>query len=306
LTDLKASNVLFHLAGGVQNWTSENIYETLGEPDTEALDRLDEHAMEVPIEVVMPIDASKFIDAGLVDWERVVITDFGQSYMIEGRPTNYTPATAVNYRAPETIFENQFTTATDVWSLGCLFFQIRAGFPLFDPWCSTTASILCEIVYLLGKLPEPWWSSFTDRSEYFDDNGNPKLQGGRKNIRAQLYSIGTEDFPPHPGKQDGPMFEPLGTRLSEEEVDLMDDLLGKMLKLRPEERITMDEVVRHPWFLHHDRVIQAKHNPEKLVTQAEIVRPSWLSFQTHFESGLQCSALRKSKAESSRSDGRWR
>jgi serine/threonine-protein kinase SRPK3 len=111
--------------------------------------------MEVPVEVVMPINASKFIDAGLVDYERVVITDFGQSYMIKERPANYTLATAINYRAPETSVDNQFTTATDVWSLGCLFFEIRAGFPLFDPWGSTTTSILDQNTYLLGNFPEP-------------------------------------------------------------------------------------------------------------------------------------------------------
>jgi serine/threonine-protein kinase SRPK3 len=44
------------------------------------------------------------------------------------------------------------------------------------------------------------------------------------------------------------LIEETGTRLAEEEVELLGDLLEKMLRYRPEERLTMDEVIRHPWF----------------------------------------------------------
>jgi len=65
-------------------------------------------------------------------------------------------------------------------------------------------------------------------------------------IRAQLEEIGVEDRPPT--RDDGPMIEPVGTRLEEEEIVLLNDLLEKMLKYRPEERMSIKEVVRHPWF----------------------------------------------------------
>ena len=44
------------------------------------------------------------------------------------------------------------------------------------------------------------------------------------------------------------MFERTGTALESEEVDLLTNLLEGMLKYRPEERVTISEVVRHPWF----------------------------------------------------------
>ena len=47
---------------------------------------------------------------------------------------------------------------------------------------------------------------------------------------------------------DGPMMEPPGTRLEEEELELLSNLLEKMLRYQPEKRITITEVVRHPWF----------------------------------------------------------
>lgn len=46
----------------------------------------------------------------------------------------------------------------------------------------------------------------------------------------------------------GSMFEYPDTVLSRKETDLLEDLLGRMLRYKPEERISMEEVVAHPWF----------------------------------------------------------
>lgn len=65
-------------------------------------------------------------------------------------------------------------------------------------------------------------------------------------IRMKLFEIGKHDDPP--SENEGPMIENSGVRLPEEEVDLLADLLHKMLKYRPEERICIQDVIRHPWF----------------------------------------------------------
>lgn len=49
------------------------------------------------------------------------------------------------------------------------------------------------------------------------------------------------------------MIETVGTQLVEVEVELLNDLLAKMLKYDPEKRITIQEVVRHPWFEYTSR-----------------------------------------------------
>jgi serine/threonine-protein kinase SRPK3 len=64
----------------------------------------------------------------------------------------------------------------------------------------------------------------------------------------QLERIGVEDMPP-PTDDDGPMIEPLGTRLEEEEIVLLSDLLEMMLKYRLEERMSIEEVVRYSIFM---------------------------------------------------------
>jgi serine/threonine-protein kinase SRPK3 len=275
LTDLKSSNILFQLARDMPDWSNEAVYEKLGGLVAGDVQRYDGQPIghSAPAKVVEPIKTTKFLETGIVDWESVAIIDFGQSYMIGQCPTDYVPTTAPHYRAPESRFDLQCTSATDVWSLGCLLFEIRAGFPLFDPTWASGTLILVQYVNMLGKLPEPWWTSFTNRLEYFEENGDPKRKEDRTSIRAQLRSVGTWDSPSGGDWDNAPMFEPLGTRLSEHEIELLGDLVSKMVRYRPEERITMDEVVRHPWFSCQTPVVLARYSPEKHVAMEEVVPP---------------------------------
>ena len=172
------------------------------------------------------------------------------------------PGTELDYLAPETSFEGRTGLETDVWALGCAIFEIRAGCPLFDPFFSSYTDILVRTVGTLGRLPDPWWGSFEDRAVWFEEDGEPKsveaqeraqaddepefpFEVPKSSIGEKLRSIGTQDDPPY--SDEGPMMEKSGVKL-DEEVKLLEDLLRKMLRYRPEERIGMQEVVEHPWF----------------------------------------------------------
>jgi serine/threonine protein kinase len=187
--------------------------------------------------------------------ENIIVIDFGQSLATNRPPKDYKPATAIHYMSPEARFETRVSPASDIWALACTIFEIRAGFPLFDPFLGT--AVVRETVETLGKLPEPWWSAFEHRHLWFEENGEPKpreiqklegvlLPAIKSSIRQKLREIGEQDEPPE--ADEGPMIETIGTRLEEGEAVLLGDLLKKMLKYRPEERIAIQEVVRHPWF----------------------------------------------------------
>lgn len=107
----------------------------------------------------------------------------------------------------------------------------------------------------LGKLPEPWWSAFENHQLWFNEDGKPKarrlqqvlLPAEKTSIKQKLASIGNHgDW-----EVDGQMMEPHGTRLDEIEIQILGDLLEKMLHYRPEDRITISKVISHrshPWF----------------------------------------------------------
>jgi serine/threonine protein kinase len=186
-----------------------------------------------------------------------MISDYGQSYSIACPPKDYGPGTVLNYLSPETRFEERTGFEADIWALGCAIFEIRAGTPLFEPFFGCDTDILRQTVETLGRLPDPWWSSFEERAQWFEEDGEPRsveaqerdgilLQAIKSSIREKLCSIGTEDDPPD--FDEGPMVEKPGVGLDEGEAELLEDLLHKILRYRPEERIGMREVVEHPWF----------------------------------------------------------
>ncbi|KAH9834770.1 uncharacterized protein C8Q71DRAFT_710987, partial [Rhodofomes roseus] len=182
------------------------------------------------------------------------VHDFGQSYSIASPPNDY-PGTAMNYLPPEMRFEGRAGLEADVWNLGCAIFEIRAGCPLFESFFGSDADILRQTVEVLGKLPDPWWGSFREHALWFEENGEPRstqaqqssgvlIPSSKSSIQARLHSIGTLDEPP--SVDEGPMIEKPGSALDEEEIGLLGDLLVKMLRYRPEERMPMREVMCHP------------------------------------------------------------
>ncbi|VDB91690.1 unnamed protein product [Peniophora sp. CBMAI 1063] len=256
--DVTTSNVLFALAPHVLQWSDADLYAWLGEPETEMVRTSDGSAPppHVPAELVAPIDNYKLTDTSLLQ-ERVILGDFGQSYAISSPPPGYEPGTVFNYISPEARFEGRAGLEADVWALGCAIFEIRAGRPLFESFFGDDTDIMKQTVGMLGRLPDPWWAKFEGREAWFEENGEPKsieeqeragvfIKASKSSIRDQLREIGTQDDPP-PG-DDGRMIERTGVTLPEREVELLGDLLERMLRYRPEERIKMDEVIKHPWF----------------------------------------------------------
>jgi serine/threonine protein kinase len=261
--DLTSDNILFRVPETLRRWSDTEVYSYMGRPVTGEVRTCgrEPRSIHAPLDLIEPIDASKFLHESHLQ-EAVTVIDYGQSYAIASPPRDYKPVTRVNYMSPELAFEERICLETDVWSLGCAIFEIRAGRPLFDSFFNSDVYVLVQIVQTLGRLPDPWWGSFEglieDRTPRFrEDHGEPKsikaqeraghiLQPSKSSIGDELRSIGSRDDPPY--SDEGPMMEKSGVRLDKDEAELLEDLLRKMLRYRPEERIGMREVVEHPWF----------------------------------------------------------
>jgi serine/threonine-protein kinase SRPK3 len=183
--------------------------------------------------------------------ENIAIIDFGKTYATGNRPDNYTPAAGLNYMPPEMRFDDLVSNASDVWALGCLIYEIRAGSALFSSCCARERAIMSAVA-LLGKMPERWWNKWEFRHKWFDEDGRPKQTEGpayrviSTTFEDEIRRIGRDDL--SPSQDQRAMIEKTGTLLEEEEAILLGDLLEKMVRWEPEDRISMDEVVRHPWF----------------------------------------------------------
>ncbi|XP_020261534.1 cyclin-dependent kinase G-2 isoform X1 [Asparagus officinalis] len=127
------------------------------------------------------------------------------------------------YRSPELLLgAKEYSTAIDMWSLGCIMAELLAKEPLFSG--KTEFDQLDKIFRTLGTPNEKIWPGFA------------KLPGVKVNFVRQPYNRLREKFPPT-------SFSGRPT-LSEAGFDL----LNKLLTYDPEKRITAEAALDHDWF----------------------------------------------------------
>lgn len=265
-TDLTTSNILLQLSDQTKNWSDRDIYGKLGQPITEKVQAAiegDDVPKSGPSYLVEPLHFSdlhrKYFS------EKILLIDFDQSFLLRSLPVDGV-GTPIAYSSPEAIFDRKAGIKSDIWALGSTIFEIRAGTQLFASFFGGPNEILRQMVQTLGKLPEPWWNSWEQRKMYFDDDGKPKTSWVNNITLAveypltqQVTDIGAEDDQVCSNKgdedatsssflADGSILEPLGTRLTQGEAQLLEDLIGRIVRYDQDERLPTEEIIRHPWF----------------------------------------------------------
>ena len=83
------------------------------------------------------------------------------------------------YAAPEVIFDELVSPASDVWAMGNLLHYILSGGQEMGSSVisgrpnPTDEEVLKNIVLVLGKLPDRWWQRWEERRKYFDEEASP-------------------------------------------------------------------------------------------------------------------------------------
>ncbi|CAH8362872.1 unnamed protein product [Eruca vesicaria subsp. sativa] len=127
------------------------------------------------------------------------------------------------YRAPELLLgAKQYSTAIDMWSLGCIMAELLAKAPLFNG--KTEFDQLDKIFRVLGTPNESIWPGFS------------KLPGVKVNFVKHQYNLLRKKFPAT-SFTGSPVLSDAGF-----------DLLNKLLTYDPERRITVDAALKHEWF----------------------------------------------------------
>lgn len=264
--------MLFQVSDKVYDWTDEQLYAALGKPKTEPIIAEDGSDPEphAPAVMVEPLLFDPFIDAGVLQ-AKVTLIDFGQSYF-HRPPQGYEVAGPLHYRAPELFFDSQADFASDIWALACTTFQLRTGNALLDDFLASKSDTLASMVQTFGKFPEPWWTTWKDRENWFEESGEaveyerseeameeggpretyPHPSAGEWPIRRLLGELGKNDSEIRKPLAEPNMIEKRGVQLKPAEAELLEDLLTKMLQYRSEDRISMEEVVKHPWYAYTD------------------------------------------------------
>ncbi|RXG51700.1 Serine/threonine-protein kinase Doa [Armadillidium vulgare] len=133
-----------------------------------------------------------------------------------------------HYRAPEVILELGWSQPCDVWSIGCIMFELYLGITLFQTHDNREHLAMMERI--LGPIP---------------------YRMGRK-TRTNYFYHGTLDWDEKSsaGRYVRENCKPLRSyqMSSDEDHRLLFDLISQMLEYEPSQRILLAEALRHPFF----------------------------------------------------------
>jgi non-specific serine/threonine protein kinase len=167
----------------------------------------------------------------LTNQGKLKIGDFGLARAF-GIPVNTFSNEVVTlwYRAPDVLLGSRtYNTSIDIWSAGCIMAEMYTGRPLFPG--TTNEDELQKIFRLLGTPSEQSWPGISQFPEY----------------KPSFHVYATQDLR---------MFLP--------QIDAQGlDLLGRMLQLRPELRISAKDALQHPWFTDLPRLKQQQQQQQQ-------------------------------------------
>ncbi|XP_045581351.1 probable serine/threonine-protein kinase dyrk2 isoform X2 [Procambarus clarkii] len=185
-----------------------------------------ENILFVDSDYNLTYDPKKKRDIRTVKKTDIQLIDFGSATF--DHEHHSTIVSTRHYRAPEVILELGWQQPCDVWSIGCIMFELYLGITLFQTHDNREHLAMMERI--LG--PIPYRMGRKTRTKYFYHG---KLDWDEKSSAGRYVR---ENCKPLRSYQTN----------SDEDHRLLFDLISKMLEYEPAQRISLTESLRHPFF----------------------------------------------------------
>lgn len=172
----------------------------------------------------------------------IKIIDFGSSCHI-GK-TMYPYIQSRFYRSPEVLLGLPYDQAIDIWSFGCILYELHTGDPIFNG--NSEQDQVFKITETFGIPPSHMLERGRKTANYF--RRNSKTQAWERVVtRTEYLPVGSRKLSSLLGSSTG---GPGGRRRGEpghtrEDYERFEDLLRKLMALDPAERITPAEAMNH-------------------------------------------------------------
>ncbi|KAG5960454.1 hypothetical protein E4U57_008194 [Claviceps arundinis] len=177
--DLHTRNLAI-VVPGLDSLNEEDFIARLGKFQTGAVTKLDDGpwAPNVPTQIIFPA-LFREQDIMAAPCPSIKIIDFGETFFSDDAPS--TLNTPLVLRAPEIIFGDPLDLRVDLWSAGCLIFELVVGFPLFHGWIPP--HVVDDMLALTAEeLPSRWqaqWRAMQqdepNRGVYFHDDADAEF-----------------------------------------------------------------------------------------------------------------------------------
>lgn len=216
------------------------VYEKYYKPDPYPVVRTDGQPVtspSVPKNVYTPNWLGKPSDEVILSEAKLSLTDFGTAFD-PSQETRLISFTHLQNQPPEARFEptKPLAFSSDVWSLGLAVWEIMGAGPFMSSFLFDQDEVTADQMDGLGPLPQEWWEKWEARTKDFTEDGRPK--GGRE-VWSFKKRFDMTIQEPRIGEGTAQMDEHEGCAFIE--------VIKGMLRFRPEERMTSEQVLRSDW-----------------------------------------------------------
>lgn len=160
----------------------------------------------------------------------IIIADFGNSCPISDHLS--TQIQTRNYRSPEVVIEANYGTPVDIWSIGCIAFELATGKVLFNPQpienLSKNEIHLALMIQIFGNVPKAVRDTGLLSSNYFTESGD--LINVDTSERRTMFETLVKVYKWAPGH-----------------AYPFSEFLSIMLQYDPNKRATAAQCLQHKW-----------------------------------------------------------
>ncbi|KAI9150682.1 putative Serine protein kinase [Paramyrothecium foliicola] len=175
------------------------------------------------------------------DGLKIKLSDMGGAYFFSNPPIKI--VTPLGLRSPELVLAGNINEKLDIWSFGCILFEIITGSPLFciPDLEGRDDDHLLALIATLGPLPDDLFKLWANSSLYFTPE--------RKLFNCQIGGVSSGEEPLLVEQLTmEELFDQAAPEISEEEAKEIKQLIRRILTYDPMERPTAAEILSDPWF----------------------------------------------------------
>lgn len=248
--NLHLRNLLLKLPPTFNEFSVREFREQFGDPESIPITRIDKLPLSTsaPAQAIVPLYLGKKAqEFNLVDAQGLILSDFGEAFFPateqrRGRDCNIPLAK----RAPEALFEpNELMSyPSDIWSLGTAIWEIL-GMKFIFSESEPHDELVAQQIDVLGLevFPESWKRQWERPGKESKHDIIPRQPTGDRERWPPLETAFEEFVQRYRRKRKW-----AGT-FGVEETQAILDLMRGMLRYRPEERLTIDQVLRSDWMV---------------------------------------------------------
>ncbi|KAF4463879.1 CMGC SRPK kinase [Fusarium albosuccineum] len=204
-----------------------SFIDRLGKPESGPVSRQDGNSLgnNVPSYIVRPAPFRK--RDLLLSSSSVKIIDFGEAFF-DNKPPN-TLHTPLSVRAPEVVFGDSLDHRVDLWSAGCLIFELLTGQPPFDVFMLTPPILVQQMMgFATDGLPSRWQTKWETMQKCLSEEDDSYT------LQEWLEEVYFDDLK--------------HTEFTKEDIASVARLIDRMLKFEPSLRATASDTLADVWF----------------------------------------------------------